>query len=54
LHCYWRRKDYTVTEVNSKWIEVAILTRVLLNLIVDGFYAANKRSREGDGTYRPH
>ena len=26
---------------------------MLLNLIVDGFYAANKRSREGDGTYRP-
>jgi signal transduction histidine kinase len=29
------------------------LTRVLLNLIGNGFYAANKRSREGDGTYRP-
>jgi signal transduction histidine kinase len=29
------------------------LTRVLLNLIGNGFYAANKRSREGGGTYRP-
>jgi len=29
------------------------LTRVLLNLISNGFYAANKRSSEGDGTYRP-
>ena len=29
------------------------LTRVLLNLIGNGFYAASKRSREGDGTYRP-
>jgi two-component system, NtrC family, sensor kinase len=29
------------------------LTRVLLNLIGNGFYAANKRSRESDGTYRP-
>ena len=29
------------------------LTRVLLNLIGNGFYAANKRSREDDGTYRP-
>ena len=29
------------------------LTRVLLNLISNGFYAANKRSREGDRTYRP-
>ena len=29
------------------------LTRVLLNLIGNGFYAANKRSREADGTYRP-
>jgi two-component system, NtrC family, sensor kinase len=29
------------------------LTRVLLNLIGNGFYAAGKRSREGDGTYRP-
>jgi signal transduction histidine kinase len=29
------------------------ITRVLLNLIGNGFYAANKRSREGDGTYRP-
>ena len=29
------------------------LTRVLLNLIGNGFYAANERSREGDGTYRP-
>jgi PAS domain S-box-containing protein len=29
------------------------LTRVLLNLISNGFYAANKRSRESDGTYRP-
>jgi len=29
------------------------LTRVLLNLIGNGFYAANQRSREGDGTYRP-
>ena len=28
------------------------LTRVLLNLIGNGFYAANKRSREGDGTFR--
>jgi signal transduction histidine kinase len=28
------------------------LTRVLLNLIGNGFYAANKRSRESDGTYR--
>jgi signal transduction histidine kinase len=26
---------------------------VLLNLIGNGFYAANKRSRESDGTYRP-
>ncbi|MBH5397098.1 PAS-domain containing protein [Bradyrhizobium sp. CNPSo 4010] len=29
------------------------VTRVLLNLIGNGFYAANKRSREGDGTFRP-
>jgi PAS domain S-box-containing protein len=29
------------------------LTRVLLNLMGNGFYAANKRSRESDGTYRP-
>jgi two-component system, NtrC family, sensor kinase len=29
------------------------LTRVLLNLIGNGFYAANKRRRESDGTYRP-
>jgi len=29
------------------------LTRVLLNLIGNGFYAANKRSREGDGSFRP-
>jgi PAS domain S-box-containing protein len=29
------------------------LTRVLLNLISNAFYAANKRSRESDGTYRP-
>jgi PAS domain S-box-containing protein len=29
------------------------LTRVLLNLIANGLYAANKRSRESDGTSRP-
>jgi two-component system NtrC family sensor kinase len=29
------------------------LTRVLLNLIANGFYAANERSRKSDGTYRP-
>jgi signal transduction histidine kinase len=29
------------------------LTRVLLNLIGNGFYAANKRSRDGDGSFRP-
>ena len=29
------------------------LTRVLLNLIGNGFYAAAKRSAEGDGTFRP-
>jgi signal transduction histidine kinase len=29
------------------------LTRVLLNLTGNGFYAANQRSRESDGTYRP-
>jgi len=29
------------------------LTRVLLNLIGNGFYAANQRRRESDGTYRP-
>ena len=29
------------------------LTRVLLNLIGNGFYAATERSRESDGTYRP-
>jgi two-component system, NtrC family, sensor kinase len=29
------------------------LTRVLINLIGNGFYAANKRSREGDATYYP-
>jgi two-component system, NtrC family, sensor kinase len=29
------------------------LTRVLLNLIGNGFYATNKRSRESDGAYRP-
>src|SRR5262249_55867328 len=27
--------------------------RVFLNLIGNGFYAANKRSHDGDGTYRP-
>jgi two-component system, NtrC family, sensor kinase len=29
------------------------LTRVLLNLIGNAFYAANRRSHEGDGTFRP-
>jgi PAS domain S-box-containing protein len=29
------------------------MMRVFLNLIGNGFYAANKRSRDGDGTYRP-
>ena len=29
------------------------LTRVLLNLIDNGFYAASKRSRDNDGTYSP-
>jgi two-component system, NtrC family, sensor kinase len=29
------------------------LTRVLLNLIGNGFYAASKRSRDNDGTYVP-
>jgi len=29
------------------------LTRVLLNLISNGFYAADKRRREGDGAQRP-
>ena len=29
------------------------LTRVLLNLISNGFYAADKRSREDETTYRP-
>jgi signal transduction histidine kinase len=29
------------------------ITRVLLNLIGNGFYAANKRSREGNGAFRP-
>ena len=29
------------------------LTRVLLNLMGNGFYAANKRSREGNGSFRP-
>jgi signal transduction histidine kinase len=29
------------------------LTRVLLNLIGNGFYAVTKRGRESDGTYRP-
>ena len=29
------------------------LTRVLLNLIGNGLYAVDKRSREGDGTFRP-
>jgi signal transduction histidine kinase len=29
------------------------LTRVLLNLIRNGFYAAKRRSREGDGTFCP-
>jgi two-component system NtrC family sensor kinase len=29
------------------------LTRVLLNLVGNGFYAATERSRESDGTYRP-
>jgi PAS domain S-box-containing protein len=29
------------------------LTRVLLNLIGNGFFAANKRSCEADGTFRP-
>jgi signal transduction histidine kinase len=29
------------------------MTRVLLNLIGNGFYAANERGREGDGTFRP-
>jgi signal transduction histidine kinase len=29
------------------------VTRVFLNLISNGFYAASKRSREGDGTFRP-
>ena len=29
------------------------VSRVLLNLISNGFYAITKRSREGDGTFRP-
>jgi two-component system, NtrC family, sensor kinase len=29
------------------------LTRVLLNLMGNGLYAVDKRSREGDGTFRP-
>jgi PAS domain S-box-containing protein len=29
------------------------VSRVLLNLISNGFYAVTKRSREGDGTFRP-
>jgi two-component system NtrC family sensor kinase len=29
------------------------ITRVLLNLISNGFYAANKRSHQTDGTFRP-
>src|SRR5262249_10954184 len=29
------------------------MMRVFLNLIGNGFYATNKRSREGDGTFRP-
>jgi signal transduction histidine kinase len=29
------------------------LTRVLLNIIGNGFYAATERSRESDGAYRP-
>jgi PAS domain S-box-containing protein len=29
------------------------VSRVLLNLISDGFYAVTKRGREGDGTFRP-
>src|SRR6185437_12497540 len=29
------------------------MTRVFLNLIGNGFYAANKRAREGDGAFRP-
>ena len=29
------------------------ITRVLLNLMGNGFYAANKRSREGNGAFRP-
>jgi PAS domain S-box-containing protein len=29
------------------------LTRVLINLMGNGFYAVNMRSRESDGTYRP-
>jgi PAS domain S-box-containing protein len=29
------------------------LTRVFLNLISNGFHAANERSRKGDGPYRP-
>ena len=29
------------------------MTRVFLNLIGNGFYAANERGREGDGTFRP-
>ena len=29
------------------------ITRVFLNLIGNGFYAANKRSRMGDGAFRP-
>ena len=29
------------------------VTRVFLNLIGNGFYAANKRSREAGGAFRP-
>jgi PAS domain S-box-containing protein len=29
------------------------VTRVFLNLVGNGFYAASKRRREGDGTFRP-
>ena len=53
-------QDFKVTwelDLDRKLAPIEIVSqdvsRVLLNLISNGFYAITKRSREGDGTFRP-
>jgi signal transduction histidine kinase len=53
-------QDFKVTlelDLDRKLAPIEVVSqdvsRVLLNLISNGFYAVTKRGREGDGTYRP-